>query len=1407
MPLPAPHTLFEVSWEVCNKVGGIHTVVSSKARTLALRFGDQYVVIGPWLLSEGDAPLPFRDEGGFEPFIEACRAEGVPVRVGRWLIPGEPRTILVAFSDLYTLKDGILSGLWERHQVDSLTGGWDYVEPVLFAHAAGIVIRRWWQTYRAGLEQRAVAQFHEWMTGAGLLFLADQVPEIATVFTTHATVLGRAAGSQGIDLAEVAPGALADRLHVQSKHSIEGATARAADVFTTVSAITADEAELVHGRRPEPLLPNGIDLAVIDDLIDGVSRDQAEHALRDFAARFLGADVSDAVLLATSGRYEFRNKGIEVLLEALGTLNHRPGHRVVLFVLVPAGNSGVRGELLQRLALPVSECHGPIGIATHNLFDPLGDPIQVRCAALGLDNAPDARVKVIHVPLYLHAGDGLLDLPYEAVLQAMDLTCFPSWYEPWGYTPQESLAVGVPTVTSDCAGFGRWCLSQGLGPDDGVRVLYRQGASDREAAERLSYLLAAHLAEPASRDAQVEACRRTAQRTAWADLIANYEHAFALALERSAGRDGHLVAPSFTTAVTVAPRPGAERQRPRLIPFDVSATLPAPLAPLARLARNLWWAGDPEAQCLFVDLAPGLWEATGHNPVALLRRAAIEDLAARAADRSYVDRLTRIMGRFDAYVARPVVPLTGDGSVVASPERPIAYFCAEFGLHESLPIYSGGLGVLAGDHLKSASDLGVPLVAVGLLYRQGYFRQRLTASGQQMAAYNEIDVRDLPLEPVHAASGERLQLSLALPGGAVALQAWQAQVGRVTLYLLDANVPENRPEDRDITRVLYGGDSEMRLRQEIVLGKGGVRLLREVGLHPAVFHLNEGHAALAGLERISGLLRDEGLTFEEAREVVRATTAFTTHTPVAAGHDRFTPDLMRRYFADAPTWIGVPWDRFCALGERPDEPGTFNMTGLALNLAGFVNGVSRLHQAVSRDLLAAFWPGRLAHEVPIHGITNGVHLPTWTHPDVASLLDAADRAVVAADFARASGDLDGARLWAVRCAARERLLRRAMAHIERRFVERHDSPRLLTEMVEGLEEPGALVIGFARRFAPYKRAHLLFKDPDRLAALLDRPGQPVRILLAGKAHPNDGLGQELLARVVALSREVRFVGKVVFLEDHDIALGRLLVQGVDVWLNTPEHRMEASGTSGMKAAANGALNVSILDGWWAEGYDGTNGWAIGGERVFDAQELQDELDSANLLHLLEDEVVPLFFERDATGVPRRWLERVRHSLGTIPPRFGADRMVADYLAQAYLPLAREGVRLADDAYRADRDRVARIERVRRAFGELEIVTAQIADLDNVQAGDTIAARVEVRLASLAPEDVLVELVLGRAGDGGELTDVQAAELAPAGPPVDGVGTFTGSREVARAGSFAYGIRVRGRGETAGDDPDDPVIWA
>jgi starch phosphorylase len=700
-----------------------------------------------------------------------------------------------------------------------------------------------------------------------------------------------------------------------------------------------------------------------------------------------------------------------------------------------------------------------------------------------------------------------------------------------------------------------------------------------------------------------------------------------------------------------------------------SRPLPERIAQLEELATDLWWSWHPEAREVFRRLDYGLWRSTAHNPVRMLWVIAREKLEAAAKDAEFLRIYDRAIAALESaraarntWWSRTLPHVTGQS---------IAYFSAEFALHQSLPIYAGGLGVLAGDHCKEAADLGVPLIGVGFMYPQGYFHQHVSAEGWQEEGYEGLNWADAPVEAAIAPDGKPCMTAVPLGERSVLVAVWRVRIGRVKLYLLDTNLEENAPWDRELSARLYGGDRETRIQQEIILGIGGVRALRTLGSDPAVYHLNEGHAAFVVLQRIRELT-ERGSSFDDALEEIRQTTVFTTHTPVPAGHDAFPFHLVEKHLAGCWGTLGPNRDRFLALGAYDNGGGAqFNMTALAIRSAAKVNAVSRLHSAVTRGMWAGMWPGVPEQERPVAFVTNGVHVPTWIASDVADLFSR----YLGQDWLEHHDEpelWDGVlaipdqELWAVRQSLRRYLFAFVRERARQRWVvERVGIARVVA--AGPLLEPEALTIGFARRFAGYKRPELVFQDPERLARILNAAGRPVQLVFAGKSHPADDVGKHHLQRVYKHALDPVFGGRVAFVDDYDLHVSHFLVQGCDVWLNTPRKPLEASGTSGMKAAINGVPHLSIGDGWWAEGFNGSNGWLIDGGIGGDNYEAVDAADANALYRLLEEEVVPAFYDRDATNVPRRWIATVKEAIRTVAPRFSARRMVKEYVEKMYAP--------------------------------------------------------------------------------------------------------------------------------------------
>jgi starch phosphorylase len=831
--------------------------------------------------------------------------------------------------------------------------------------------------------------------------------------------------------------------------------------------------------------------------------------------------------------------------------------------------------------------------------------------------------------------------------------------------------------------------------------------------------------------------------------------------------------------------------------FTVRPVLPDALAALGTLAGNLRWSWHPPTQDVFAAVDPEVWRTTGHDPARLLGAVDAARLDELASDGAFLDLLAAATEDLDRYLAddRWYQRSGGDGP------RAIAYFSPEYGITAVLPQYSGGLGILAGDHLKAASDLGVPLIGVGLLYRQGYFKQSLSREGWQQETYPVLDPDELPLSLLHEPDGSRTTIRIAMPGGVdLAARIWVAHVGRVPLLLLDTDVEENPDHFREVTDRLYGGTSEHRLRQELLLGIGGVRALRAYSRitgapEPEVFHTNEGHAGFLGLERIRELSAVEGgpaLDFDTALEVSRGSTVFTTHTPVPAGIDRFARDLIEQYFGGASPVPGVPVERILALGREDYEggdPSIFNMAVMGFRLAQRANGVSQLHGHVSREMFNGLWPAFDEAEVPITSITNGVHAPTWVGREVFEL--AAEHGADGDDadsFWTAVDKVAGQDLWATKRLLREKLIEDARRRLAKSWTKRGSAPAELA-WIDSALDPDVLTIGFARRVPSYKRLTLMLSDPERLKRLLLHPDRPVQLVIAGKAHPADDGGKKLIQELVRFADDPEVRHRIVFLPNYDIAMALPLYPGCDVWLNNPLRPYEACGTSGMKAALNGGLNLSILDGWWDEWYDGSNGWAIPSADGVEDPDRRDDLEATALYDLIENEVAPRFYDVGPDGVPSRWLEMVRHTLKSLGPKVLATRMVRDYVRQLYTPAAITGRKLNAD-YHGAAELSAWKQQVRAGWKGVRVEHVESSGVgDAPEIGTLLSVRAFVSLGELSPEDVDVQLLHGVINGDDELVDTTIESLGLAETYQGGRQRFDGSVTLARSGAFGYTVRV------------------
>lgn len=826
--------------------------------------------------------------------------------------------------------------------------------------------------------------------------------------------------------------------------------------------------------------------------------------------------------------------------------------------------------------------------------------------------------------------------------------------------------------------------------------------------------------------------------------------------------------------------------------YNVTPTLPAALEPLREMSFNLWWTWEPSARRLFRHLDPELWDRTNHNPVRMLQLSRQSRLEEVSQDKVFLRELKEVHDAFHNYLARTdTYGKTGAGCAI---KNPVAYFSAEFGFHESIPNYSGGLGILASDHCKSASDLDLNFVAIGLLYRHGYFRQQIDKEGIQEAINLNQNFHHLPIREVRRGDANLL-ISVPILDREVFAKLWELRVGRVNLYLLDTDTPENSAEDRLITAELYGGDLEMRMRQEIMLGIGGVKALSALGIEPDVFHMNEGHSAFLALERIRLNVVEKKLDFYSALQVVAAANVFTTHTPVPAGNDSFPREMMRKYFGSFARELNIPFDELFSFGQtRVDPSDPFSMTILALRLSRHANGVSKLHGEVTRSLWKDVWAGVPVHEVPITSITNGIHTKSWMAPEFSALyrkhLGEWEEHLTEPDFWHDVIDIPDTQFWETHQRLKLRLIEFVRERVRLRCQRLGESPEAIRK-VNRILDPEILTIGFARRFATYKRGALLFSDKERLKRLLNDTTRPVQFIFAGKAHPRDEAGKALIQEVYKFSREAGFENRIVFLEDYDSYIARRLVQGVDLWLNHPLRPLEASGTSGMKSAPNAGINLSVLDGWWREGYDGNNGWAVGAEIDNGTAEFQNEGDASSLYQLLENQIIPLYYAKPDGKLPLAWLQLMRESIRSVTPVFNTQRMVKEYTERLYIPAAKSHEDFSRDSCGAATQLSQWKAQMRGDWPQVRISDVQVANKDrqNILVGESLQISARVHLGAVDPKHVRVEAYHGEA-DNGDIRN-PAATVLDQTSQVDGDGNYLyqGSVPASESGTYGFSVRV------------------
>lgn len=1386
--------IFETAWEVCNKIGGIHTVLASKSPAIQPEYGDNYFFVGPDVWMETTKNPEFtEDKTLLSDWVNHARRQGINFRIGRWNISGNPIAILVDFKPYFGEKDKIFASWWETYKLDSISGGWDYVEPALFGYAAGQLIDNF-QQFHGVYQDGIVAHFHEWMTASAILYLKEKNPSIATVFTTHATVMGRSIAGNGLPLydniQQYNPEIVAREFSIVAKHSLEKIAAENADSFTTVSEVTNNECTYFLRKPVDIVTPNGFDKDLLIESTDRNDIKQQRKHLLKVAEKMTDINFDeDTMLVMISGRYEYRNKGIDIFLSSIAKLKERlNSKRILAFLMIPAGIKGPDNELIYALNGKTENLK--FKRHTHSLTDELYDSIHRKMDSLNLLNAEKDLLTVINVPAYLHGNDGIFNQKYYDLLPAFDLTLFPSYYEPWGYTPLESIAFGVPTVTTTLSGFGKWVHSN-FENSKGVSIVPRGDYNDEAVINNISELIFGFYTADKNqiKQSQIDALKIAAQAR-WSNFIAYYHTTYLNALEKAAERISNLgthiqFSLVKSNSLKVSPKPNWKK-------VLVRPVLPKKLKKLESFTKNLWWSWNYCAQELFEKMGGDLWIKLKKNPVAMLENLNQARFDKLIADKDFMDLYETVMNKFDAYMAKSK----------HDSENQIAYFSMEYGIDDSLKIFSGGLGILAGDYLKQASDSNINMIGIGLLYRFGYFIQKLSVSGDQLDIYSPQKFSQLPVQPVRRANGDWVTINIALPGRNMMAKVWLAQVGRIPLYLLDTDIEENTEEDRKVSHQLYGGDWENRLKQELLLGVGGIRVLEALNYKPDVFHANEGHAAFNSLERLKNLIQNESLSFNEALEVVRASTLFTTHTPVPAGHDAFDESILRKYIPHYADRLQLGWEDFMNLG-RWNEGHTeqkFSMSVLAARMSQEMNGVSRIHGRVSQEMFASLYEGYFSDELHIGYVTNGVHYSTWTSKEwqqFHSELFGENFLAHQSDdkFWSKIHEVSNEKIWQIHSNQKKQLFDYLKVRLTEELKNRQEHPTYIIQVTENMN-PDALTIGFARRFATYKRAHLLFTNLDRLRNLVTNKNNPVQFIFAGKAHPHDKAGQDLIKRVIEVSKMPDFIGKVLFIENYDMELAKHLVSGVDVWLNTPTRPLEASGTSGEKAVMNGVMNFSVLDGWWAEGYTKGAGWALEEGRTYFDQNMQNMLDAEVIYSKLESEIIRIYYSKNNQQVSAEWISHIKKTFSDIAPHFTMKRMLDDYFDRYYFKLFESSKAIKEDNYNLALKVAEWKSGIAREWDNIHIVSEELPQSDQHHTlilGDIFIARIEVNLANLKAEDVRMEILFGEKTDD-EIKHIIYKEEMEVDSLVNGNVRYSCSIPVEKAGVYDYVFRISPKSE-------------
>lgn len=1387
--------LFEVSWQVCNKVGGVNTVIKTKAKEAVKEFQNRYMLFGP-LLDENPEFQESKDNE-HEELRNVLQSLNLNFKIGTWETEGNPLVVLVDYKNRYEVNK-LLYSYWRDYGVDSYGCQWDYIEPALFGTTVGEAIVEIYKKLISPKKMKAILHCHEWRTGTTLLYVKKHLSEIATVFTTHSTTLGRCISGLGRDLFKeldrINPVDEAKTYGISPRHILETVVAKESDCFTTISGITALEAKKVLNKEPDFIIENALSFDTNKNFpLDKNERDEKRNFLLTFCRRFLKKDLpTNTKFFVTSGRYEFGNKGYDVFLEALGRVNENLLNGslppVVALFLVSAGDKGVHENVRKRVK-EEKITEGAVGITTHRLYDEAHDPIVGACYKLGLKNAQENKVNIIFSPAFLDGVDGAFDRTYLDILAGADLGVFPSFYESWGYSPLESMSKMVPAITSDIAGIGEWASN--LKDHKGLFIIKRKGQDRGIVVQELSDVLMT-IIKKSSGDLEVlrEESYQLAKRADWNKVFYKYVEAYNKALKEAEKRFD-ILGTDNSQVNTLAMR----SSKPYYRSFTVVSDLPEEINKIYDLAYNLWWTWTPDARELFNMLGDDLWKETGCNPVKMLNILSPEKIAQKCKNQEFISLYKDVIAKFEAY-------MNDKASYVKYGDKlnntnPISYFSMEYGFHECMPIYSGGLGVLSGDHLKSSSDINIPLIGVGLFYRETYFKQVINKDGYQQEEYEKQDCSMLPMKALLDENSNEARVSVMLPGRLLYLRIWIVNIGRIKLYLLDSDCEENEQTDRLLTARLYGGDRRMRIKQEIALGIGGIKLIRDVlKINPAVYHLNEGHCAFLVLERINSLMQQCGLSYQEAREAVKASTVFTTHTPVPAGNEVFEFDLLRHYLSYYVQKLNITWEQFIELGceNHIGDTDKFSMTVFALKLTSKANAVAKLHGVVSRKMWQNVWKGMNEEDLPIFSITNGIHTQTWLSRNMRKLYDKYLHMNWGVDDDSLEvwskvDDIPDEEFWNVKLEQKQKFIDRIKKKIRQDYERRGEEKNLIEATVNNLRSD-VLTIGFARRFATYKRSDLFLRDWNRIVRILSDTQKPVQIIVAGKAHPADVAGKEIIQHIVTASRAMELKGRVVFLENYDMGVARLLTRGVDVWLNNPVRPHEASGTSGMKVCPNLGVNFSILDGWWDEGYSEDVGFKIDAGQDFNNRDYQDDMDNKVMLDVLENKIIPIYYDRNEKGYSKEWMKIAKNSVKKLSPYFSTQRMLKEYYDLSYEPTGERKYLLEQDSFKGLKEITEWKRQISNLFATVHILKISVDGItsDLMPAGGKVVVSMKVDAGRLSKEELLAELLLIKKGDSKEEQSIiKVFDFNKQNE--DGTLEYFLNFDITESGNYSYAVRI------------------